>query len=111
MGVILAGNLFRIGKNGLEIISQLHDRHTRVTGLLNDTGNNLAGLASKVTQDALIIGVTQALHNDRTRGGLGDAAKVLRGVVKFTDGVAIIIFFGGHHGDAAGALINFDASL
>ena len=111
VGVVLAGNLFGIGKNGLEIISQLHDGHTRVAGLLNDACNDLAGLAGKVTQYTLIVGVTQALHNDRTRCGLGDAAKVLRGVVKFSDGVAIIIFFGGHHGDAAGALINFDASL
>ena len=111
MRVVLSGDLLGIGKNGLEIIGQLHGGHAGVTRLLHDTGHNLTGLAGKVTQNALIISIAQALHDDGTRGGLCNASEVLGGVIEFADGVALFVFFGGHNGHATRALIDLNSSL
>ena len=106
-----AGSLFRVGKNCFEVIADLDDGDAPVARLVNDAGDDLSLLGSKVAEDLLIVCIAQARNDDRTSGRLGDTTEVLRGVVEFADRVALFVFFGGDHCDATGLLIDFDSSL
>ena len=72
---------------------------------------DLSFSAREVTEDTLVVSVAQALHDDGSRGRLGDTAEVLRGVVELANGVAVFVLVHGHDGDATGLLVDFDAGL
>ena len=111
VAVGLAGNLFTVGQDGLEVVGNLN--HGGATGArgLDGARDDLTFASGEVTEDALVVGVAQALHDDGAGGRLGDAAEVLRGVVELADRVAVLVLVHSHDGDASGLLVDFDAGL
>ena len=111
MAVGLAGDLFTVGQDGLEVVGDLNHRGAAGARGLDGARDDLAFTAGEVTEDALVVGVAQTLHDDGARSRLGDAAEVLRGVVELADRVAVLVLVHGHDGDASGLLVDFDAGL
>ena len=111
VAVGLTGNLLTVGQDGFKVVGDLDHRGTSGTRSLDGARDDLAFASGKVTEHALVIGITQALHDDGARGRLCDATEVLRGIVEFADGIAVFVLVHGHDGDASGLLVDFDAGL
>ena len=106
---LLARNLFALGKDGL-VVPHLHRNDVWITGLLHATGNNSSGLVREFAQNLGILGLTQTLHDHRAGYRSSDTPKARGRVIKFPDGVSILVLFGGHHNDVT-MLVDFDSGF
>ena len=111
VAVGLAGDLFTVGQDSLEVVGDLDHRGAAGARGLDGARDDLTFTTGEVTEDTLVVGVAQTLHDDGARRRLSDAAEVLRGVVELADRVAVLVLVHGHDGDASGLLVDLDAGL
>ena len=105
MGVALPGHLFRRGQDGLDL-AQVHEHRPRVLALLDDTRHDVAFPAGVLAEGELVLGVTQPLQDHLARGGRGDPAEAIGGVVVLAARRPVLGGLAGPDGDVATAAVD-----